>query len=215
MDGCVAFQSTPAIAGGRIHPNEQRSRHPRPFQSTPAIAGGRIAIQSSASRFVAVSIHARHCWRANPVRILQGAPFFTPFQSTPAIAGGRIRPLCNWHLPGHGFQSTPAIAGGRILAANSEAFELMGFNPRPPLLAGESPGSMRPRWLCNRFNPRPPLLAGESQRAFFRPGGTILFQSTPAIAGGRIPLCCAGCASGLPVSIHARHCWRANPFRKH
>ena len=82
------------------------------------------------------------------------------------------------------------------------------FNPRPPLLAGDACflaalGSFR--W---RFNPRPPLLAGDASvianaqlagvvsiraRHCWRAmpatasgaSAPILFQSAPAIAGGR------------------------------
>ena len=109
------------------------------------------------------------------------------------------------------FQSTPAIAGGRICAGPAGDHAAGRFNPRPPLLAGESRGltSCRPRWPC--FNPRPPLLAGESH--WQRRAGWVTdgFQSTPAIAGGRIPSICCGRACWTSVSIHARHCWRANP----
>ena len=46
-----------------------------------------------------------------------------------------------------------------------------------------------PRMLLMRFNPRPPLLAGESQ---------VLRHAAPKTF----------------VSIHARHCWRANHHAK-
>jgi len=60
-----------------------------------------------------------------------------------------------------------------------------GFNPRPPLLAGDSGATMPqpPVWWC--FNPRPPLLAGDCRR-LVAAGSGPLFQSTPAIAGGRL-----------------------------
>ena len=59
------------------------------------------------------------------------------------------------------------------------------FNPRPPLLAGESGGAQRLKRAQHCFNPRPPLLAGESGR-----DGEMRCTYV--------------------VSIHARHCWRAN-----
>ena len=160
------FQSTPAIAGGRIHssrctPAAAKSFNPRPpllagesvmfvqvdaflilFQSTPAIAGGRIPLQRLAdNRLRVVSIHARHCWRANPRYSVRYCK----------------KPAC--------------------------------FNPRPPLLAGESSQGTSPVQGNPGFNPRPPLLAGESRQ-----------------------LCPGGHAGA--VSIHARHCWRANPSLK-
>ena len=83
------------------------------------------------------------------------------------------------------------------------------FNPRPPLLAGDS--SLHCGSHSNKvsFNPRPPLLAGDSGEQRYTPEGsqvsiharhcwratqlmsevtTIIgeFQSTPAIAGGRL-----------------------------
>ena len=60
------FQSTPAIAGGRIAAPSKTIVTSGAFQSTPAIAGGRISGKPVT-------------WLASSV-----------FQSTPAIAGGRI-----------------------------------------------------------------------------------------------------------------------------
>ena len=82
------FQSAPAIAGGRCQgafsmAASTRSFNPRPpllagdatqprrsrrcqilFQSAPAIAGGRCHHLHNVARYRAVSIRARHCWRA-------------------------------------------------------------------------------------------------------------------------------------------------------
>ncbi len=85
------FQSAPAIAGGRCcwgsgRRCSARCFNPRPpllagdaslgfgfvtfaalFQSAPAIAGGRCAVHIGGfQRGKAVSIRARHCWRAMP-----------------------------------------------------------------------------------------------------------------------------------------------------
>ena len=110
----VTFQSTPAIAGGRILREQADILERYAFQSTPAIAGGRIPDKEVGHvQLQHVSIHARHCWRANlfGVAIATTPPVF---QSTPAIAGGRI-PVIEWaHQHYKQFQSTPAIAGGRI-----------------------------------------------------------------------------------------------------
>ena len=59
------------------------------------------------------------------------------------------------------------------------------FNPRPPLLAGESLMLRDEEAWRGGFNPRPPLLAGESPFRFIAVKARA-FQSTPAIAGGRI-----------------------------
>ncbi len=179
------FQSTPAIAGGRI-PTPASDLpagpcfNPRPpllagesphnvhafkrldgFNPRPPLLAGESVLLVEHVADVAVSIHARHCWRANHLFVVRVVPAVFLFQSTPAIAGGRIDLRVAPFPMDTSFQSTPAIAGGRI-----------------SLLCG----------LCQRsscFNPRPPLLAGES------------FPYVP-FWGFR------------EVSIHARHCWRAN-----
>ena len=156
------FQTTPAIAGGRMpgtppaHPLPGGGFNPRPpllagecsvthaayawpksFQSTPAIAGGRmIQVPGTALAAERVSIHARHCWRANA--------------SAQALFRARLR-----------FQSTPAIAGGRMWPPSTPPAASSSFNPRPPLLAGECNQTRRRLGPCGGFNPRPPLLAGE------------------------------------------------------
>ena len=108
------------------------------------------------------------------------------------------------------FQSTPAIAGERCHDAAQRAGVLeyvliharhrwravrrrpgswcraTRFNPRPPSLAsGARPRGGLPRWRRG-FNPRPPSLASGARR---RPGPP----------------------RRRPVSIHARHRWRAVP----
>ena len=139
-----------------------------------------------ALRFLLVSIHARHCWRANrwsarPGRRRQRC--FNP--RPPLLAGESTKPLAQ-SLSCCGFQSTPAIAGGRIGRQSFISRSMVSFNPRPPLLAGESPSSSASPSSQSGFNPRPPLLAGES-----------LLDGLHA-------------AVEIEVSIHARHCWRAN-----
>ncbi len=138
LDGTM-FQSTPAIAGGRTYHSRMDSRAGAGFNPRPPLLAGepRQQRQGRGPRIV-VSIHARHCWRANRCST-STTPSKTQFQSTPAIAGGR------------------------------------------------TVGSKTSRQRFTRFNPRPPLLAGEP------------FQS-PA------------CYRRRRVSIHARHCWRANPY---
>ena len=82
------------------------------FQSTPAITGGRALEQTDGVRHLPVSIHARHYWRASP----PGAgpkPGSQMFQSTPAITGGRAVLSGGQYWSKGAFQSTPAITGGR------------------------------------------------------------------------------------------------------
>ena len=157
----------------------------------------------------AVSIHARHCWRARR----SASPFRRPltlFQSTPAIAGERDHSA---HLrPGAPpmFQSTPAIAGERDSGHRPTGWRGRCFNPRPPLLPSETSRSGLYPWPNPSFNPRPPLLASETS---FKPISNFhfMFQSTPAIAGERDLLQRVQAQQAGLVSIHARHCWRARP----
>ncbi len=107
------------------------------------------------------------------------------------------------------------------------------FNPLRPLLAGESPTLHTGRGIHCRFNPLRPLLAGESQlwistypsASCFNPLRPLLagesqiersccasgmFQSTPAIAGRRIPAVEWMTEACELVSIHSGHCWPEN-----
>ena len=205
------------------------------FQSAPAIAGGRIqTTQGHKRRSQRVSIRARHCWRANP-EISGGLTTISEFQSAPAIAGGRIA-TCRWAMPAiEWFQSAPAIAGGRIWRVGWQcSMPRPCFNPRPPLLAGESDTveycyldgavSIRARhcWRANPWlkTPSSPMAsvsirARHCWRANLHLVATAtsaaLFQSAPAIAGGRIHRPGAHRTAWHLVSIRARHCWRANP----
>ena len=217
------FQSTPAIAGGRSQAGQgQGGRHasfnPRP----PLLAGDPVAAQLIDSARV-VSIHARHCWRA--IRLSHWALLWiSTFQSTPAIAGGRSLAATIMSDVGIKFQSTPAIAGGRSRGHCHRSAGDICFNPRPPLLAGDPPFlseqtmitlvsiharhcwrailvsideierkaqvSIHARHCWRAIHPKPP-----------NHGGNGVFQSTPAIAGGR-----SHPARHLP---HRR--WRFNP----
>ncbi len=187
-------------------------------------------------RAILVSIHARHCWRANPTNPACRKTLTLRFQSTPAIAGGRTPSIdCPWRPPDrvsiHArhcwranpprkieaymndclFQSTPAIAGGRTLVAASEALRMTLFQSTPAIAGGRTLKLAAPSQYHIRFNPRPPLLAGEPKLLNWIRPDTSKFQSTPAIAGGRTLVFPYAVHDDLLVSIHARHCWRANP----
>ncbi len=182
----ILFQSTPAIAGGRI--DAQAHERGQGIVSIHARhcwrANPRVFARSA--NIQRVSIHARHCWRANP-RTKTACGRAEKFQSTPAIAGGRIPCSCCCVLLPVWFQSTPAIAGGRIPLMIISRDRLMMFQSTPAIAGGRILGHSG----CGS-------LSG-------------LFQSTPAIAGGRIPVQGFNQHLFSRVSIHARHCWRANP----
>ena len=227
------------------------------FQSAPAIAGGR-------------------CQRADAFERADDG--FNP--RPPLLAGdARARP------PGRGaarrFNPRPPLLAGDAAGRCPGGRRTCRFNPRPPLLAGDARGSCCQSPCHPRFNPRPPLLAGDAHvvdaglvvfvvsiraRHCWRampplppsPPLPAMFQSAPAIAGGRCPRArrrlpsskpfqsapaiaggrCGSALVDLPqpggfnprppllagdargpgrgahdagVSIRARHCWRAMP----
>ena len=156
----------------------------------------------------AVSIHARHYWRAKPLKrynwtrykLFQSTPaitggrnlravgsqrWFSWFQSTPAITGGRDRAQVCTDYYDSAFQSTPAITGGRDQLIGIRCGPACRFNPRPPLLAGETPPRPFFRNMIAKFQSTPAITGGRdfSTMAFGPP--VIQFQSTPAITGGR------------------------------
>ena len=202
------FQSAPAIAGGRCDWGKVRPTHSRRFNPRPPLLAGDAVAHLRAAVGQAVSIRARHCWRA-------------------MHAPGLVFPEVVM------FQSAPAIAGGRCVAGAGAIFTVRGFNPRPPLLAGDAwrrvnavrpagfqsaptiaggrcPATMRTAALPCCFNPRPPLLAGDA-------------QAVPSMNEcWRVSIRARHCWRAMPprrlrhrhhvlVSIRARHCWRAMP----
>ena len=177
--------------------------NPRPplLASEPSSASANAAIRC-------VSIHARHYWRASPVRCRTN-------QHDGAVS---IHARHYWrashrhhrpHRAARQFQSTPAITGERAGRTGVEGRCLHCFNPRPPLLASKPPAQLSrlvgitpfqstPAITGERaciealrtlvtagFNPRPPLLASEPALGFVQIPLSSLFQSTPAITGER------------------------------
>ena len=134
------------------------------FQSTPAISGGRTVIDiGTRGPQVAVSIHARHLWRANR----------------------SVRCKCDRVSR---FQSTPAISGGRTRRSGRVEFGADRVSIHARHLWRANLGALRPDCAYRCFNPRPPSLAGEPTSRQVR-APTTMFQSTPAISGGRTGLC--------------------------
>ena len=110
-----------------------------------------------------VSIRARHCWRAMRAGVVLGQQAVEV--SIRARHCWRAMPAAMAFSSGtHVFQSAPAIAGGRCMSGCRCPTCPPCFNPRPPLLAGDAPQ-------------------------------------------------CVGAAHGDRVSIRARHCWRAMHFQ--
>ena len=227
----ASFQSTPAITGGRDSLERWIEQWRNEFQSTPAITGGRdssspclpdvlscfnprpqLLAGETANGFDraardAVSIHARHYWRARPLQ--HDLVDYAPGVSIHARHYWRARRLGERAQPSTCvFQSTPAITGGRDAAGPVGGAHADRFNPRPPLLAGETASGWATGFSTACFNPRPPLLAGETLPA---PGPTAPIRvSIHARHYWRArPFCGVGTLTAGEVSIHARHYWRA------
>ena len=202
------FQSAPAIAGGRCVISCSTLPTSAGFNPRPPLLAGDALRHWLSGRPRRVSIRARHCWRAmlgffHPDNVhtfvsirarhcwrAMRAPrrpraTVSWFQSAPAIAGGRCEDaVLHTACATIQFQSAPAIAGGRCLLPHHRRPADCSFNPRPPLLAGDAGPLPAHHRHPRRFNPRPPLLAGDA----YVKGWALwpdLFQSAPAIAGGR------------------------------
>ncbi len=162
------------------------------FQSAPAITGGR-------SRLGVPCLRLTTCFNPRPPS-LAGDPSCAAvpssgwqFQSAPAITGGR-----SWHKRYldrclEAFQSAPAITGGRSKVDAVITDPPYGFNPRPPSLAGD-PALHRTTKRCHSFVS---IRARHHWRAiqighWIRPPRRM-FQSAPAITGGRSVACGSVC----------------------
>ena len=136
------------------------------FQSTPAIAGGRMGLQALGDVEVVVSIHARHCWRANEENFSlcgSGTPRFNP---RPPLLAGECPDDYNPEGVIEPFQSTPAIAGGRMMVRRPAGGVVFEFQSTPAIAGGRMPGAQRRRAPTRCFNPRPSLLAGDCSAGF-------------------------------------------------
>ncbi len=183
---CQSFNPRPPLLAGESLCRHHARRHGVSIHARHCWRAN-LSVSLAQALNWSVSIHARHCWRAN---LGVGGPNKpkrrVSIHARHCWRANQGRCIC--FQASQRFQSTPAIAGGRIYRVGGSGAYRDGFNPRPPLLAGESlncRASARRSWC---FNPRPPLLAGESGLAL-------------------------SCVPGRFVSIHARHCWRANLHR--
>ena len=182
------FQSAPAIAGGRCAPGRGRRRAPGSFNPRPPLLAGDASFFAPHVSTRAVSIRARHCWRAMPAA-----------------------PACAW-CPCARFNPRPPLLAGDALISTRMTSPKRCFNPRPPLLAGDANPL---RILCAReiqFQSAPAIAGGRcpaSSRNLRRSRDVSIlarhcwrampqrqlgippsmeFQSAPAIAGGRCNL---------------------------
>ena len=159
------------------------------FQSAPAIAGGRCAeCHSIPLTKKSVSIRARHCWRAMRTCNLRMIDSYL-FQSAPAIAGGR----CPFGIVRSALSRTVSIRARHCWRAMQLALHHLQFFIGVSIRA-------RHCWRAMHLTKSAPL-------------PRCVFQSAPAIAGGRCARLVAFDTKAYRVSIRARHCWRAMPER--
>ena len=180
----MRFQSTPGIAAGRISRSCLPNCRCNCFNPRPALLPGESVVRSSLNCFHAVSIHARHCCRAN----LFQASVNTCLQMVSIHA----RHCCRANPPCRRWKTAGCC-----------------FNPRPALLPGESSLASKARWItrvsiharhCCRANPG----SADQCRALIRV--SIHARHCCRANPDNLRLARAGCG----VSIHARHCCRAN-----
>ena len=210
VDGqAIGFQSTPAIAGGRIRPKPPAWPPPSCFNPRPPLLAGESSMQTTGHPWhrcfnprppllageshrahlpilgQVVSIHARHCWRANREVVAAGALDQASFNPRPPLLAGESTGCRNSEI-----REAVSIHARHCWRANRYAPGEPGYGPAVSIHARHCwrANRCRPATLavfCLCFNPRPPLLAGESGQPIKSPWG-MWFQSTPAIAGGRI-----------------------------
>ena len=205
---------------------------PEAFQSTPGIAAGRIGQVVRLPQSRHVSIHARHCCRANQP-MLPEAKQPGMFQSTPGIAAGRIPASPPTPPQRDCFNPRPALLPGESgLKTRNECRQLVSIHARHCCRANlaksdsdkaKAKVSIHARHCCRAnlkastarvcasvFQSTPGIAAGRINGEHCERDKHALFQSTPGIAAGRIGRKPRGLDRGCLVSIHARHCCRAN-----
>ncbi len=165
------------------------------------------AVNRVTDKTTEVSIHARHHWRAMPCRFMgyqqrRGVSIHARHHWR-AMRGAGIREHIQRDVSIHArhhwrampkalrvpladvqFQSTPAITGGRCICAYGWGRSWLGFNPRPPSLAGDAFGG-----YLHGCAHKVSIHARHHWRAMPQSSGVCIglamFQSTPAITGGR------------------------------
>ena len=156
------------------------------FQSTPGIAAGRILAKLEFMRASTdVSIHARHCCRAN--RIAKHK------EAEAAKVSIHARHCCraNRHdvsleNSAKVFQSTPGIAAGRIADTLRDDYKLLYVSIHARHCCRANPASFNASSSACGFQSTPGIAAGRIVIGSLTFSDWSAFQSTPGIAAGRI-----------------------------
>ena len=109
------FQSTPGIAAGRIARATNTARAARCFNPRPALLPGESNVLAANHTRALVSIHARHCCRANQVSLAEALPVHRVSIHARHCCRAN-QGLAKSRRDAELFQSTPGIAAGRIPA---------------------------------------------------------------------------------------------------
>ena len=179
------------------------------FNPRPPLLAGESGFDEQAARDWFVSIHARHCWRANRSQALQGCCSGS-FNPRPPLLAGESRTSAAkphyrhvsiharhcWRANPAGHPASSGFDGVSIHArhcwranqtthAVSLIFELFQSTPA---IAGGRICSSRCRSLADTcFNPRPPLLAGESRLPLPPLRPATCFNPRPPLLAGESP----------------------------
>ena len=151
----------------------------------------------------AVSIRARHRWRA----IHGSAPVLMSLMAVSIRARHRWRAILEQvgHAGEDGAVSIRARHRWRAIPppAHTSRRGWRGFNPRPPSMAGDPCLVMMLLIGTLMFQSAPAIDGGRSERERAAADGTDAFQSAPAIDGGR--------SGGAPTSTVRTTCFNPRP----
>ncbi len=184
----MRFQSTPAIAGGRTRNMGWTPKGRWCFNPRPPLLAGEPTVKSDAGRSQRVSIHARHCWRANPALGAAVSAETCGFNPRPPLLAGEPPQFDGMDFE----QDAVSIHARHCWRANQRGHQLPKRQSTVSIHA-------RHCWRANRGHAAPCLLYQPFQSTPAIAGGRTgsvsavicwhgMFQSTPAIAGGRTRL---------------------------
>ena len=210
------FQSAPAIAGGRCHAPTCAAAGCTGFNPRPPLLAGDAPTLGNICRACGGFNPRPPLLAGDAAGARKGAAGSQGFNPRPPLLAGDAPELRV--IPSDGQVSIRARHCWRAMRHTvTGGMPTDCFNPRPPLLAGDACSAMRPRPWQRCFNPRPPLLAGDAVMIVDTRGAPLVsirarhcwrampgdaprnlhggvFQSAPAIAGGRCEPGRAHCA---------------------
>ena len=201
------FNPRPPLLAGETDLGDQVGRHRNVSIHARHYWRARLHAGADHTRLDAVSIHARHYWRAR--RCFRCGHAALRLVSIHARHYWRARQHWRCCVGSHScFNPRPPLLAGETLCQSRQNHQSPCFNPRPPLLAGETDAGRagniadhvsiharhywRARPVHAVFLYRAHLVSIHARHywrarpnVFCRCCTSFLFQSTPAITGGR------------------------------